>query len=188
MQLPLQITFRNVPPSEAVETRIRQRAAELDQYYDRIMRCRVVVEAPHRRHHQGKLYHVRIDLTVPNGEVVVNREPTEHQAHQDVYVAIRDAFDAAQRQVADYARRQRGDVKTRELPSFARISTLFPDEGYGFIQSADGREIYFHKNSVLDDAFGQLQVGSEVRFVEEQGEKGPQASTVRLAGKHHGAV
>jgi len=183
MQLPLQITFRDMEPSEAVETKIRERAAKLDEYYDRIMSCRVVVEEPHRHRHQGKLFHVRIDLTVPNGELVVNREPAAHHAHEDVYVAVRDAFNAAQRRLADYARRQRRDVKTHESTPAARVARLFPDEGYGFIEAPDGHEVYFHKNSVLNDAFERLEVGSVVQFLEEQGDKGPQASTVRLLPK-----
>lgn len=141
MQIPLQISFRDMEPSAAVEDKIRERALKLDRYYERIMGCRVVIEAPHRRHHQGKLYHVRIDLTVPQGELVVSREPVENHAHEDIYVAIRDAFDAAQRRLADYARRQRGDVKTREVPPTVHVSKLFPAEGYGFIATADGREI-----------------------------------------------
>lgn len=183
MQLPLQISFRDMEPSTAVEAKIRERAVRLDRYYDRIMGCRVVVEAPHGRHHQGKLFHVRIDLTVPGGELLVSREPAQHHAHEDVYVAVRDAFNAAERRLEDYARRQRSHVKTHETPARARVARVFPEEGYGFIATADGREIYFHKNSVLNDAFDRLEGGSEVRFVEEAGEKGPQASTVRLVGK-----
>jgi ribosomal subunit interface protein len=170
-------------PSAAVEAKIRERAAKLDRFYDRIMGCRVVVEAPHRRHHQGKLFHVRVDLTVPGGELAVSREPAGHRAYEDVYVAIRDAFDAVQRQLEDYARRQRGALKTHEALPRARVSRLFPDEGYGFIETPDGAEVYFHKNSVLDDAFGRLTVGTEVQFVEQEGEKGPQASTVRVVEK-----
>ena len=183
MQIPLQISFRDTEPSAAIEAKIRQRAAKLDRYYDRIMGCSVVVEAPHRRHHQGRLYHVRVDVTVPQGELVVSREPMDHQPHEDVYVAIRDAFDATQRRLADYARRQRGEVKPREAPPVMHVTKLFPTAGYGFITTADGWEIYFHKNSVLNDAFDRLEVGSEVQYVEEQGEKGPQASTVRLVGR-----
>ncbi|MBI4516537.1 MAG: HPF/RaiA family ribosome-associated protein [Deltaproteobacteria bacterium] len=186
MQLPLQITFREMEPSAAVAAKIRERAAKLDEYYERIMSCRVVVEAPHRHRHQGKLFHVRIDLTVPNGELVVKREPAAHHAHEDVYVAIRDAFNAAQRQLADYARRQRRDVKTHEAAPPARVAQLFPEAEYGFIVTFDGREIYFHKNSVLNHGFARLEVGTEVQFVEEQGEKGPQASTVRVVGKPRG--
>ena len=185
MQLPLQIAFRNMEPSPAVEARVREKAAKLDQFYDRIMACRVVVEAPHRHHHKGKLYHIRIDLTVPDGELVVSHEHPQDHAHEDIYVAIRDAFDALQRQLEDYARRQRVDVKTHEVLPHGRVSLLAPEQDYGMITTLDGREIYFHRHSVLDDAFDKLEVGSEVHFAEEAGEQGPQASTVRLLGKHH---
>jgi ribosomal subunit interface protein len=183
MELPVQISFRGVPPTDAIEAKVRARAARLERYYDHVMACRVMIEAPHRRHHQGKLYHVRIDLTVPGGELVVTREPPEHHAHEDLYVAIRDAFDAAQRRLEDHARRQRGAVKVHEPQPLAEVCRLFPDERYGFIRTRDGRELYFHGNSVLDDAFERLEIGSHVAFVEEPGEEGPQASTVRLSGK-----
>jgi ribosomal subunit interface protein len=116
MELPIQITFRGMPPSTAIEAKIRERAAKLEAFFDRITSCRVVVEEPHRRHHQGKLFHVRIDVTVPEGELVVSREPHQHHAHEDVYVAIRDAFNAATRQIEDYARRRRGEIKARVAP------------------------------------------------------------------------
>ena len=112
MQQPLQITFRDIPRSEALEADIREKAAKLDQFYEKVMACRVMVEAPHSHHHKGNLYHIRIDLTVPGGEIVVKRGPQEHHAHEDPYVAVRDAFNAAQRQLQDYARKQRGKVKS----------------------------------------------------------------------------
>ncbi len=180
MQLPPQITFRDMEPSPAVEAKIRERAGKLDEYYDRIMSCRVVVEAPHHHRRQGNLFHVTVDLTVPSGELVVNREPSKRHAHEDVYVAIRDAFNAAQRRLADYARRQRRDVKTHEPAPAARVVRLFPEEGYGFLEATDGHEVYFHKNSVVNEDFARMGVGAQVQFVEEQGDKGPQASTVRL--------
>jgi len=186
MQLPLQISFRGVPSSQAIEDDVRAHAARLERFYDRIMRCRVMIESPHRRHHQGKLYHVRIDLTVPGEELVVNREPAEHHAHEDVYVAIRDAFDAARRRLEDRARRQRGAVKVHEPRPLARVRQLFPEQAYGFIETPDGRELYFHRNSVLDDAFDRLEVGNYVEFVEEPGDEGPQASTVRIVSKGAG--
>lgn len=181
MKLPVQITFRGFPPSEAIEAAVRERAGKLDRFYSGIMGCRVVVEAPHRHHRDGRIYHVRIDLTVPGGELVVKRDPARHGAHQDVYVAIRDAFDAARRQLEDYARRQRLRVKTHEGTPHARVGRLFMD--YGFLETADGREIYFHRNSVLHKGFDRLKVGTEVRFAEEGGERGPQASTVEIGGK-----
>ena len=182
MQLPLQITFRNMESSVAIESRVRERASKLDTVCDHIMGCRVVIEAPHRHHHKGKLYHVRIDLTVPQGELVVSREPKDNHAHEDVYVAIRDAFKAAERQLEDYVRRQRGVVKTHESPyAEGRVTKLFPEEGYGILITAEGLEVYFHRNSVVEDGFGKLEVGHLVRFIETSGEKGPQASTVTIA-------
>jgi ribosomal subunit interface protein len=173
-------------PSDAVETKIRERAGKLEQYYDQIMSCRVMVEAPHGHHHQGKLYQVRIDLGVPDGELVVSHaHHHKDHAHEDVYVAIRDSFDAMKRQLEDYARKRRGKVKHHEPPAGGHVISLQPEEGYGKIGTPDGRVIYFHRNSVLQDGFDKLEVGSEVRFAEEAGEQGPQASSVALIGKHH---
>ena len=186
MQIPLQITFRDMEPSDAVEASIREKAAKLDQFYDQIMSCRVMVEAPHGHHHKGRLFQVRIDLTVPEGELLVTHEHHhKDSAHEDVYVVIRDAFDAMKRQLEDYARKRRGKVKKHEPPAHGRVSSLNPGEDYGRIETPDERVIYFHRNSVLDNSFDKLEVGSEVRFVEEMGERGPQASTVTLVGKHH---
>jgi ribosomal subunit interface protein len=110
VQIPLQITIRDVDHSEALETRIRDKAQKLEEFFKHIMSCRVVVEAPHKHHHQGKQFNVRIDIGVPGSEIVVNRDH-----HEDVYVALRDAFDAAKRQLEDYARKMRGDIKTHEV-------------------------------------------------------------------------
>jgi len=172
-----------MPSSEAIESQIREKAGTLERFYEKITNCRVIVEAPHRRHHKGKLYHVRVDIAVPGGELVVKREPSQHASHEDIYVAIRDAFEAARRELQDYARRRRGQVKVRENSSTARVTKLFPDKGYGFLETPDGRELYFHRNSVLEPGFEKINLGTEVRFAEEQGEEGPQASTVRIAGR-----
>lgn len=180
MQIPLQISFRGMEPSPAVELKVRERVTKLERFSDRITSCRVVVESPHRRHHQGKLFHVRVDLAVPGSELAVSREPAQHHEHEDVYVAIRDAFDAAQRQLEDHTRRHRGDVKAHEESPQARITKLFADEGYGFLETPDGREIYFHRNSLVGADFAAVAVGTAVRFVESVGEHGPQASTVHV--------
>ena len=185
MKLPLQITLRDMEPSDAIEADIRKRAERLDKFRNEIMSCRVVVEARHHHHHKGKLYHVRLDITVPENEIVISRERDLHHAHEDVHVAIRDAFDSARRKLEDHTRRRRDQVKTHTVPGHGRILLLYPDEGYGRIMSADGREVYFHENSVLNVPFDALATGMEVRFDEEQGDQGPQASTVRVVGKHH---
>jgi ribosome-associated translation inhibitor RaiA len=119
MPTPLQITFRNMPPSAAVRTNIEQHAERLARLHGRLMSCRVVIQAPHRHHHKGKLYHVSIDAKVPGTEIVVTRDPGGHHAHQDVYVAVRDAFNALARRLEDVARIRRGDTKTHASQSDA---------------------------------------------------------------------
>ena len=185
MQLPIQITFHNLGRSEAIEAKIRERAEKLDQYYGRIMSCRVAVEALHKHHRHGNHYHVGIYVTVPGGELVASRQPDEHHSHTDVYVALRDAFDAICRQLEEYGRRERRQFKSHEVPPHGRIAELYPDDDHGRIETSDGRLVYFHRNSVVDADFGKLQIGAEVRFAEEMGERGPQASTVHVVGKHH---
>jgi ribosomal subunit interface protein len=109
MQTPLQLTIRDVDHSEALETHIRAKVEKLEEFSKHIMSCHVVVEVPHKHHHQGKQFNVRIDIGVPGSEIVVNRDHAE-----DVYVALRDAFDAAKRRLEDYARKIRGDIKVHE--------------------------------------------------------------------------
>jgi len=188
MDVPLQISFRNMDASDAVRAKVQERAEKLEKYFGHITSCRVIVEAPERRHHKGKLYHVRIELGVPGRpELIVNRHPKEKHAHEDVYVAIRDAFDAGRRQLEDHARKIRGKVKAHETPPHGTVVRLFSYEGYGFIGTSDGQEVYFHKNAVVNDGFDALEVGDAVRLVLAHGEsaQGPQASTVQPIGKHH---
>jgi ribosomal subunit interface protein len=185
MQLPLQITFRDMEHSDFIETKVRERAARLDRFFDHIMSCRVTIEAPHQHKHKGNIYHVKIDITVPGNEIVINKGSDKNHAHEDAYVVIRDAFDAATRKLEDYVRRLRGDEKTHEVRPHGTIAELFPEMDYGVISTPDGREIYFHRNSIIDEDFDNLEVGAAVHFHEVQGDKGPQASSVHIEGKHH---
>ncbi len=185
MQIQPQITFRHMESSPALEAKIRKRVSELEQYHANLTSCRVVVELDHRHHHQGNLYHVRVDLTLPGHELVAGHESPRHQAYEHAYVAVRDAFDSVRRQLEELARRQRHQVKRHDTPLHGHISALFQDQDYGRISSADGRDLYFHRNSLVDGDFNRLAVGMEVRFVEEIGEEGPQASSVYTIGKHH---
>ena len=185
MKLPLQITFRHMERSEALEADIEERAGKLEQYCAQIMACRVVIDRAHHHQHQGNLYRISVDLTVPGSEIVASREADQQHAHEDPYVATRDAFDAVKRRLEDYVRRTHHKVKMHEAPPHGRVAKLITEEGYGFIESFDGAEVYFHRNSVLHDAFDSLEVGNEVRFSEEMGDEGPQASSVALIGKHH---
>jgi cold shock CspA family protein/ribosome-associated translation inhibitor RaiA len=193
-----EVTFRSLKSTAPAEQWVRDEIAKLTTFYPRIMACRVAVESPHRHHRLGSQYHIRIALTVPGGKIVIQHEPrvragmrqagdtkfAKHlelkTAHKNLRQAIDDAFKAAGRRLQDYARRQRGSVKSHEPLPTARVSKLFPDKGYGFITTQDGREIYFHRKAVLNRGFNKLKPGAKVSFAEEQGEKGLQASTVRI--------
>jgi cold shock CspA family protein/ribosome-associated translation inhibitor RaiA len=177
MQRPLQITSRDFQLTAAMEGQIRQRADDLQLYFPRLTGCHVVVEAPLHHHRKGGPFNVRIDLRVPGADIVVN-----HQAADDLSIAIRDSFDAARRRIEDHLRTLRRDVKVHELPSVGRVARIFPKEGYGFLETPDHREVYFHRHSVLDEHFDDLTQGTSVRFAEEEGDEGPQASTVAIAG------
>ena len=185
MQTPLQITFRHMAASPGLEARIRGRVGELEQFFDRIVACHVTVESRSRRQQQGTLFTVRIDLTLPGREIVAARDAGLDHTHEDAQVAVRDAFDALRRQIEDHGRRRRGDVKTHAVPEHGTVARLLYDRDCGFIVTASGEEVYFHRNSVAGDAFDQLEIGAEVRFVAQDGESasGPQASSVIPLGK-----
>lgn len=183
MQVPAQITFRGMDASPAVERRIREKVRKLENLNDRITSCHVVVEAPHRRRQKGKLYLVSIDVTVPGRELVVKTAKRLNHSHEDVYVALRDAFNAIRRQLEDHARESRGEVKSHDVPPHGIVVRLFPD--HGFIGTADLGEVFFHCNSVVDAEFDELEEGMQVRFSTAQGEKGLQATTVHVIRGQH---
>jgi ribosomal subunit interface protein len=103
MQAPLEITFRGMPPSPAVEATIARWADRLTRFYDRIVSCRVWVDLPHRHRRRGSLFQVRLAIAVPGTEIVVAHD----EGHPDVYLALADAFLAAKRQLQDHAQRRR---------------------------------------------------------------------------------
>jgi ribosomal subunit interface protein len=177
MQVPLEISTRLIELTPDLEADLRRRAAKLERFYDRITSCRIAVERPSNHHQEGGPYRVRLDITVPGSELIAKKEV------EDLPTAIRDAFQAAERQLEEWTDRRRGDVKTQVLPPEGRVVRLFVDEGFGFIAGPDGREIYFHRNAVLEPGFESLTEGAQVRFAEEQGFEGPQASTVSLVGQ-----
>lgn len=185
MQSPVQIQFKNMESSEAVEAAINKWVDKLDRAYPTIMTCRISVEAPSKKKRHGGLYHTRIDMRLPGREVLVNRNPDLHHSYTDAYVSIRDAFKSAQRQLEDVVKRRQEKVKSHELPAHGWILTLFPENDNGTIKSSDGREIYFHRNSLLTGNFDELTVGMEVRFIIHEDSEELRASSVRLIGKHH---
>jgi len=175
MKTPLQITFRGFEHSDALETHIREKADKLETFFEPIISCRVVVELPHQHKSQGKLFNVRLDISVPGSEIVVNRDQ-----HQDVYVALRDAFDAARRQLEDYGQRLRRETKAHPQEYTGLVARLFPEEGYGFIRRADGNELYFSFANLVNTTFDQVKTGDEVKFIEEMAAEGPQAKRVSV--------
>jgi len=181
MQVPIKVVYRNLLPQykEGIDAEVRLLADKLEKFHPAIISCRIVVEMPHKHHHEGNLFRTTITLNVPDKQIVVSREHPLSQIHENIYVAVRDAFDDATRQLEEYDLIKSRDVKTHDLTPHGIVSKLFKEQGYGFIESSDGREIYFHENSVLG-GFNKLTIGTEVRFAEEEGEKGPQASTVKI--------
>lgn len=179
MQRAPNITWRNVEHGPAAEADVMKYIAKLDRVHPRITGIDVVVAQPHGRHQQGNLYRVRVDIHLPGDQVVVTRDPPAHQAREDLHVAIRDAFKAARSRLDEEAAVVRGDVKPHEELPVGRIGTLSDEAGgYGFIQTADGREVYFHHNAVQGEDWEDLAVGDVVRFREELGEQGAQATVV----------
>ena len=174
MQVPLELSARRATLSPKIEADLRARVDKLERFYHRITRCRIAVEGPSNHHQEGGPWRVRVDVAVPGNELVADKESATLNA------AIQDAFDAAERQVEEFARIRRGEVKTSITPPEGTVLRLFPEEGFGFLAGEDGRELYFHRNSVLEPGFESLAVGARVRYAEEQGFEGPQASTVSV--------
>jgi cold shock CspA family protein len=180
----LRIEFQGMEPQEALRAEIAKHVGALEERFGRITSCRVMVKGPGNHHRTGGLYEINIRLGLPDGkEVNVGRTPSVDERHADIDFALADAFKRARRRLQDQARKIQGHVKTHEFPQPTGIVTKL-EEDFGFLQDSDGREVYFHRNSVLEGAFARLQVGTRVSFVEEEGEKGAQASTVKLLGKH----
>ncbi len=175
MQVPLQITFHELAHSDALENHIREKAHKLEQFYSSLIGCKVVVDQPGGHQHKGKPFNIRIDLTVPGGEIVIDRQQDE-----DVYVALRDAFDAAKRKLDDFGRKQRLDIKSHDPVLNGTIARLVPEEGYGFIAGLNGQEYYFSAANLAHGGLEQVKEGDEVHFLEDAGGDGLQARRVTL--------
>jgi cold shock CspA family protein/ribosome-associated translation inhibitor RaiA len=185
VQVPLQIVFEHLDHSDFLELAVRKEARRLERFYDRITSARVVIARPQHRRRTGDSYCVRLHIALPGSKHIdISRDPAASGRHENAHVTIRDAFDAAGRQLQDQVRRLDGEVKTHETLPHGTIAALIPGRDHGFIASSDGREIYFHRNSVAGSRFEDVKIGQEVRFAESTGEKGPQATFVKLVGRH----
>ena len=184
MQTPAQVEFENLSPSSELKTAIDQHMAELEDRFGRATAGRVIVKGPGSGHKTGGHYQVSIRLALPEGrEVNVGRTPTKDERYADLTFAVDDAFKRARRQLQDQARLMRDQTKLHEMGPIGTVVRIDPGGEFGFIESADGAEVYFNCNGVLEGR-PSLAVGSRVAYVEEIGEKGPQASTVKILGKH----
>jgi len=185
MEVPLEITYRDVDKTDDIEALIRTKTVKLEKICDHIISCRVAVERPHEHQQTGSGFRVRINLRVPPGhDLVVRRESTGGHLHDKLPVILSGAFDAAFRQLKKLVEKQQGQVKFHpEQENEAFVSRLDVARGHGFIKTLEGRELYFHRNSVLNDDFDRLEIGTGVRFSEAEGEEGPKASTVRITDK-----
>jgi len=185
METPVQIDFQGMDAKPDIRAAIVRHVAQLEDRFGRLTAGRVVVQAPSGRHRTGGLYEINIHLALPEGRAVnIDHTRQNDERYSDLNFALNDAFKRARRQLQDQVRKLQGAVKQREGPPMGSVSELDPLGEFGLIQTDDGREIYFHRNSVLNDGFDDLKVGTRVSFAEEMGDKGPQASTVRPMGKH----
>ena len=168
-----------------LRTAITEHVSGLEDVFGRITTCRVVVKAPGGHHRTGQ-FDVNVRLALPDGrEVNVGRTAAADERFNDVDFAVNHAFKRARRRLQDQVRQMQGKVKSHAPEPVGTVVKLDPGGEFGFIESEDDkREIYFHRNSVLNGAFARVEIGSRVSFAEEIGEKGAQASTVKLLGKH----
>jgi len=188
MRKPLEITYRNVSKSDAIEALIHEKAAKLDRLHDSIIGCRVSVEKPQEYQKSGNKYRVRIDLRIPPGkELVARRESGKGDMHEGLRKVINDAFGSMERQLKKIKGKQEDHHKTQthrtDSGEEGIVVRIFPEEGYGFIKTLAGEEVYFHQNSVINGDFDRLAVGTGVRLVQTDGREGPQASTVQIVDK-----
>jgi cold shock CspA family protein len=185
MQTAPHIDFQGMEASVEFRDRILQHIERLENRYGRLTACRVVVKAPGGRHRTGGHYEINIHLSLPDErEVAVERTPHLDERLQNFDFSLNDAFNRAERQLQDQVRRMRGKVKHHDEAPIGVVRRLMPADGYGFLESPDGREVYFHRNSVREPGFDSLQLGARVNFIEEEGEEGPQASRVTPLGEH----
>jgi len=180
-----QIVFKDVEHSDLVEERISNRIHKLERIFDRIISCKVWVRASQRRHTKGMRYIVDIELHTPMGTLTVGREPGDVNAHENIDVTVRDAFNAMERQLRKHKELHSGRPEEGVSPLQGTIERLEPEKDSGHISTTDGRLIYFHRNAVIDHSFDDLKIGSAVELVvdREGAEGGPHASTVRPISK-----
>jgi cold shock CspA family protein/ribosome-associated translation inhibitor RaiA len=185
MQTPAQIELEGVRKTPELQAAIDQHIAELEKRFGRVTACRIVVKGPGDRHQTGGQHQVNIRLALPDGrEVNIGRTPKQDERYADLTFAVDNAFRRARRRLQDQARLIRGQTKMHEGQPVGTVVRIDPSGEFGFLESADGHEVYFNCNSVLNGGASSISRGTRVSYVEEIGEKGVQASTVKVLRKH----
>lgn len=186
MKIPLEISYRGVPHNQAIESLVRKKAAKLEQVCHQLNSCRVAIEKAHEHPNSGSPYRVRIDMTVPPGhELAVTKSPDAGKQYEELETVIREAFETARRRLVELNEQLHGEVQDHpEQEEIAIVTHLWPEEDYGIIKTIDETEIYFHRNSVANNQFDRLAVGTGVQVVaEDTGGDRLRASTVRIVNK-----
>jgi len=179
MTIPVEVQFRNITRSDALEDEICEKAENLSRFYDRIHSCRVVVEA-HKHQLQGNHFNVKLEVRLPGEPIIVTHDPGDVNTREDPYIVLRDTFNAARRQLKDRAAKDQGRVKTPATLPTGTVARIFPNDDYGFIEATNGYDVYFHRHALLDGQLERLEVGTPVSFFEEEGDNGPQAASVHI--------
>ncbi|HEX3756332.1 MAG TPA: HPF/RaiA family ribosome-associated protein [Rhizomicrobium sp.] len=182
MDIPLELSFHNMEPSDALKAAVEGHVAKLEQLHDHVIGCRVAIEMPHKSHRLGSnAPDVRLVVRVPGREIVVSRE-LAHSGNKktatDAYSVLDNAFATALKQLKDYRRQIQGETKPKDVPLTGHVAEIVAERKYGFITAPDGGQIYFHRNSVADEGFDALKVGDTVEYAAVMGDKGPAAARV----------
>ena len=188
MQIPVEIAFHNVPKSDWAESEIRDHVARLEEIYDRLTTCRVRVDQRANNSKNTVPPVVRIEMSVPgHKDIVVAHEPDHLQRKfqaPDLHNAINEAFRIAERRLSQYKDqlqdRTAAGVHEAANEFLGQVAELTPEQDYGFLLTATGGLLYFHRNSILTGTFDRLKVGTQVYYVEELGDTGPTAKKVRV--------
>jgi cold shock CspA family protein/ribosome-associated translation inhibitor RaiA len=182
MDIPLELSFHNMAPSDSLKAAVRRQVDRLERYYGHIIGCRVVIEMPHKSHRLGSnTPDVHVLLRVPGREIVVTRELAragDRKSATNAYAVLKDAFQAVQQRLKDYRRQQQGEVKPKDAPLLGHVVELVAERKYGFLVTEDKEELYFHRNAVADNGFDLLQVGDTVEYAPALGDKGQAAARV----------
>ncbi len=185
MDRPLEIAFHNLQPSAAIETELREHVDKLERRFGRLVGCRVSVEKLHNQHRTGNVFEVHVTLSVPGQDLAVSRQPQkphERRAHPDIHASIRDAFNAAERQLEAFKGRVRSDTSAPSASALTgQVTLIEPGADHGFILTSTGSQLYFHRDSVTNGRFEDLHEGDPVHYVETEGPAGPAATKIRVA-------